>query len=113
MLDLNLPSRPPALVESFFDYVHQQGALARVLDAVTQRTSFVYNDEGCWFPDTEDPDPFFHFEGVKFGLVDESAMVVISEAECWQYVEQFVKSAVRNGDADAIAIPRMLARVVK
>ena len=113
MIDPNPPSRPPAWVKSFFDYVHQQGELVHVLDAVTQKNSYVYNEEGCWFPDLEDPDPFFHFEGVKFGLVDESAIDLISEAECWRYVQQFVAAAVGPGDADAVAIRRMLARVGK
>lgn len=108
------PSRPPpALVTSFLDYVYQQGVLVRVLDVVTQRISYVYNEEGCWFPDSEDPDPFFHFEGVKFGLVDESAIVVIPETECWRYFQQFVRAKVDLGDADVIAIEPMLARVIK
>ena len=85
--------------------------MMRVLDMITQRNSYVYNDEGCWFPDPEEADSFFHFEGVKFGLADEA--VVISEAECWQYAQQFVDETVRNDDADATAIRLMLARVVK
>lgn len=112
MLNPNVASSPPALVKSFLDYVHQQGALVRVLESLTQRNSYVYNEEGCWFPDPDDPDPYFHFEGVKFGLVDESATIVVSEAECWQYVQQFVKTKVGLGTADMIAIERMLTRVV-
>lgn len=96
---------------SFLDYVYQQGALVHVLDVVTQRSNYVYNEEGCWFPDLEDPDPFFHFEGVKFGLVDESAIVVIPETDCWRYFQQFVRAKVELDDADMTAIERMLARV--
>lgn len=112
MFDSNPPNHPPDLVKCFFEYVHQQGALMRVLDALTQRTSYVYNEEGCWFPDPDDPDPYFHFEGVKFGLVDESAIVVISEAECWQYVRQVAKVYAAECDANAVAVARMLARIV-
>ncbi|MGJ7527316.1 ribonuclease toxin immunity protein CdiI [Variovorax sp. GB1P17] len=112
MFDSNSPNHPPDLIKCFFEYVHQQGALMRVLDALTQRISYVYNEEGCWFPDPDDPDPYFHFEGVKFGLVDESAIVVISEAECWQYVRQVAKVYAAECETNAVAVARMLARIV-
>ena len=96
---------------SFLDYVYQQGALVHVLDVVTQRSDYVYNEECCWFPYLEDPDPFFYFEGVKFGLVDESAIVVIPETDCWLHFQQFMKAKVDLDDADMTAIERMLARV--
>jgi hypothetical protein len=100
------------LIRSFFEYVHQQGELVHVLDVITKRNSYVYNEEGCWFPDRHDSDQFWHFDGVKFGLVDGSAIAVVSEADCWRYVQDFVKSAAGIDDADAVAIARMLARVV-
>jgi len=103
----------PAPTRSFLEYVHQQGVLVRVLEVLTQRNSYVYNEEGCWFPDADDPEPFFRFEGVKFGLVDESAMIVITEEECWQCIRTFVTTATGISPGDANTILKMLARVDK
>lgn len=107
------PQKPnaPALVVGFFDYVYSQGELLTVLDCITQKRDYIYNEEGCWFPDPTDPDPFCHFEGVKFGLVDESEIVVISEAECWHCVRQVAEAYVlKHGDKGS-AVAQLLERI--
>lgn len=97
------------MVKSFFNYVCEQRALIRALDAITQRCGYAYNEEYCFFPDPNDPDSSLHFDGVAFGVSDEE--VVVTEVECWQYVRQAGHFWVEQNKADADVVRRILLRI--
>lgn len=54
-------------------------------------------------------DKNFHFDGVMFGASDEE--VIVTEGECWQYVQQAALFWIERKQADAIPVKRILLRV--
>ena len=103
-------SDPQWQVKSFFNYICEQGALVTVLEAITQRLGYAYNEEYCVFPDLDDPDPSLHFVGVTFGVSDEE--VNITEGEFRRYVQRAALFWIERNQADADAIRRMLRRML-
>jgi len=97
------------MVKSFFNYVCEQGSLVTVLNVVTQRYGYAYNEEYCVFPDPGDPDPSLHFDGVAFGVSKEE--VIITEVECWRYVRQAGLFWIGQNKNDADAVRRILLRI--
>jgi len=98
------------MVKSFFNYVCEQETLIAVLDVTTQRCGYAYNEEYCFFPDRDDPDPSLHFDGVAFGVSGEEE-VVITEVECWRYVRQVGFFWIEQNRVDADAVRRILLRI--
>jgi hypothetical protein len=100
---------PNWMIKSFFNYVCEQGALVEVLDAITKKCGYAYNEAYCVFPDLNDPDSSLHFNGVAFGLSDEE--VVITEVECWRYVRQAGFFWIEQNKAGTDAVRRILLRI--
>jgi hypothetical protein len=100
---------PHWMVKSFFNYVCEQRALVKALDVITQKRGYAYNEEYCVFPDPDAPDSSLHLNGVAFGVSDEE--VVITEAECWQYVRQVGLFWIEHNKVDADAVKRILLSI--
>jgi len=100
---------PHWMVKSFFNYVYEQNALIPVLDQITQRHGYGYNEEFCIFPDPNDSDPVYHFEGVMFGVGDEE--IIITEAECWNYVRHVAAFYASRHGAEMATIENFLKRI--
>lgn len=100
---------PYWMVKSFFNYVCEQKALVHVLEVITKRCSYAYNEEYCVFPDPDDPDQSLHFDGVIFGVSDEE--VIVTEAECWQYVRRAALFWIEHNEVDAVVVKQILLRI--
>ncbi|WP_343732086.1 ribonuclease toxin immunity protein CdiI [Duganella sp.] len=105
----NWRADPHWMVKSFFNYVCEQGALIHALEAISNRQGYAYNEEYCFFPDLNDPDPSFHFDGVAFGVSDEE--VVITEAQCWEYTRKAALFWMERNKEDAVTVKGILLRV--
>lgn len=95
--------------KSFFNYVCEQNTLVTVLEAISRRHSYAYNEEECVFPDLDDPDPYFHFVGVKFGVSGEE--VNVTEGDFWYYVQRAALFWMERNEADTDALRRILRRI--
>ena len=100
---------PHWMVKSFFNYVCEEEALLAVLDVISQRCGYAYNEEYCFFPDRDDPDPSLHFDGVALVVCDEE--VVITEVEYWRYVLQVGLFWIEQNRVGADAVRRILLRI--
>ncbi|MES2298962.1 MAG: ribonuclease toxin immunity protein CdiI [Pseudomonadota bacterium] len=100
---------PHWMVKRFLNYVYEQNVLIDALDQITQRHGFDYNLEFCFFPDRNNPNPIYHFEGVTFGICDDE--VIITEAECWKYVREVAAFYIARNKADAATVTMILKRI--
>jgi hypothetical protein len=92
-------------VKTFFNYVCEQGALADALESIIQRYAYAYNEEYFFFPDRDDPDPSFHFDGVTFGVSDEE--VIINDQECCHYARQAAQFCLERNILDAVTFQKI------
>lgn len=62
-------------VEEFFNSIYSQDRFLWALPNLVSGISCVVNDDYCRFPDSQDPDPEMHFDGVLFGIGDDEIII--------------------------------------
>lgn len=74
------------IVKEFFNSIYSQGRFLWALPLILEKKGCGVNEDYCFFPDLADPDPEYHFCGVKIGLMDDE--VVITDEELSRFVRQ-------------------------
>lgn len=84
---------PHWLVKEVFNAFCHQGHFIYAIECMIEKCGITDEHDYCWFPQMDKPNPDFHFEGIKFGNIDDE--IVISEQDFVEHVmeacRQFVK----------------------
>ena len=75
---------PNWIVKEFFNSIYYQGRFLWALPLILERKGCGVNEDYCFFPDYSDPNPEYHFDGVKVGLMEDE--VLISDRELLKFV---------------------------
>lgn len=75
---------PQWVVKEFFNSIYQRDNFLWVLPLIVENKGCGVNEDYCFFPDMNDPDPFYHVTGVTFGTMDNE--VTISDDQCNTYL---------------------------
>ncbi|MDU5476254.1 ribonuclease toxin immunity protein CdiI [Pantoea sp.] len=81
------------VLKDFFNSLHLQGKLLYGVDKIIKKCGFVINETYCHYPDLQDIDPDFHFEGIMFGvwegeiIVPESIGFKYARIACEKYIQ--------------------------
>ncbi|WOB91777.1 ribonuclease toxin immunity protein CdiI [Providencia sp. PROV175] len=59
---------PNWVIKDFFNSLNLSERLIDSVEKIISRCGFVINETYCHFPDLDDPDPEFHFDGIMFGV---------------------------------------------
>lgn len=59
--------------------MYSQGRFMWALPLILERKGCAVNEDYCFFPDKNDPNPEYHFEGVKIGLMDDEVTLDYDE----------------------------------
>ena len=72
---LDRANDPLVLAKEYFNLVHMMNGFFDALSNLTHRIGYSIGEGHCSFPDLDDPDPDFHFEGVRLGILDEEIVI--------------------------------------
>ncbi len=74
---------PNWVIKSFFNSLNLSERLIYGVEKIINRCGFVINETYCHFPDLNDSDPEFHFDGIMFGVWDGE--IIVPEATGYKY----------------------------
>lgn len=80
----NVKNDPDWVVKEFFNSAYSQGEFVSSINAITKGYSFVINEDYCLFQELDSSDQDLHFEGVKFGIMDDQ--VVVANDVFWEFL---------------------------
>jgi len=97
------------VLKDFFNSLNLQGKLLYGVDNIIKRCGFVINETYCHYPDLQDIDPDFHFEGIMFGVWEGE--IVVSEKVGFEYVRLACENYVKLHPEDKEKINELLAKI--
>jgi hypothetical protein len=103
-VDLNCD--PHWIVKEFFNSIYRQGKFLWALPLIVEKKGCGLNEEFCFFPDLNDPDPVYHFSGVMFGTMGDE--VIISDEQCNAYLQEACDRYLHENPDDHAVVTRML-----
>ena len=89
----NVENDPEWIVKEFFNSAYLQREFVSAVNAISEGRSCVINEDYCLFPEPESSDPDLHFDGVKFGIMDDQVIVAhdafrtFLRAACGRYIQ--------------------------
>lgn len=104
--NVDYKSDPHWVVKEFFNSVYQQEKFLWVLPLLVGRKGCGVNEEFCFFPNLNDPDPTYHFSGVTFGTMGEET--IVTDEQFNAYLKDACDLYLRNRPADESLVARAL-----
>ncbi len=84
---------PEWVIKEFFNSIYSQHKFLWALPFILKRHGCCVNETDCTFPDLDDPDPIYHFDGIMFSVY--SGEVIVPESVGFNYVrlacERYIK----------------------
>ena len=96
--NVNHQTDPHWIAKQFFNSMYQQDRFLWALPLMVERTGCCVNEEFCFFPDLNDPDPVYHFSGVNFGTFDDE--IIITDEQYNSYLIEACARYVEENPAD-------------
>lgn len=84
--NIDFKNDPHWVVKEFFNSIYHQDKFLWALPLLVEKKGCGVNEEFCFFPDLNDPDPVYHFTGVTFGTMDDE--VIVSDDQCNTYLKE-------------------------
>lgn len=97
------------VLKDFFNSLHLQNRLIYGVDNIIKRCGFVINETYCHYPDLQDVDPDFHFEGVMFGVWEGE--VIVSEDIGFKYARLACEKYLKLHPEDSEKVNSLLAKL--
>ena len=82
--NIDFKNDPYWVVKEFFNSIYQQDKFLWALPLLVEKKGCGVNEEFCFFPDLNDPDPVYHFTGVTFGTIGDE--VIVTDDQCSTYL---------------------------
>ncbi|XYQ54996.1 ribonuclease toxin immunity protein CdiI [Pectobacterium carotovorum] len=90
------------IIMDFFNSLNLQNKFIYGIDSIIKKHGFVINETYCQFPDLQELDTDFHFEGIMFGVWEGE--VIVPEKTALKHIrlacERYVK--IHPEDADKV-----------
>jgi len=77
--NVNTKIGPTWIVKEFFNSLQSQERFLWALRLIVDRRGCAVNYDYCFFSDLNDPDPEYHFSGVKIGVGDHEIQLTDEE----------------------------------
>lgn len=97
------------VLKDFFNSLHLQNRLIYGVGNIIKRCGFVINETYCHYPDLQDVDPDFHFEGVMFGVWEGE--VIVSEDIGFKYARLACEKYLELHPEDSEKVNCLLAKL--
>ncbi|MDE1483439.1 ribonuclease toxin immunity protein CdiI [Xenorhabdus bovienii] len=73
------------VMKEFFNSLYTQGKFLWALPHILKKSGCGVNETYCVFPDFDDPDPEYHFDGITFGVWEGE--IIVPESVGFDYVK--------------------------
>jgi hypothetical protein len=103
---VNFDNDPHWVVKDFFNSIYQQDKFLWALPLLVEKKGFGINEEFCFFPDLNDPDPIYHFSGVTFGTMDDE--VIVSDDQYNKYLKEACERYIEDNPEDRGLVAQVL-----
>jgi hypothetical protein len=105
------------IIKEFFNSVYLQGEFVSAVNSILGGRSFIFNEEYCLFPEPQSADQDLHFEGAKFGIMENQvvitndALIKIIHAACNRYIHIHPenKHKLPNFQLESDVSPRLIS----
>ncbi|MNG75192.1 hypothetical protein D3C79_336910 [compost metagenome] len=97
------------VLKEFFNSLHLQDRLIDGVGNIIKRCGFVINETYCHYPDLQDVDPDFHFEGIMFGVW--GGEIIVSEDIGFKYARLACEKYLNRHPEDSEKVNSLLAKL--
>ncbi|WP_217470668.1 ribonuclease toxin immunity protein CdiI [Photorhabdus akhurstii] len=97
------------IMKEFFNSIYSQGEFLWALPLVLKKDGCGVNETYCTFPNLDDPDPEYHFEGVMFGVWEGE--IIVPESTCFEYVKLACEKYLQLHPEDTEQVKSLLAQL--
>ncbi|MEB6380849.1 ribonuclease toxin immunity protein CdiI [Leclercia adecarboxylata] len=97
------------VLKSFFNSLHLQNRFIYGIDNIIERHGFVINETYCHYPDLQDIDPEFHFDGIMFGVWDGE--IIVPESVGFKYIYLACEKYLQLHPEDTDKVKALLAKI--
>ena len=97
------------VIKSFFNSLNLSEKLLDGVSNIINRTGFVINEMYCHFPDLNNYDPEWHFEGIMFGVCEDE--IVVPESVGFDYVRLACEKYLQLHPEDSAKVSTLLAQL--
>ncbi|MFP1814116.1 ribonuclease toxin immunity protein CdiI [Lonsdalea quercina] len=97
------------VLKDFFNSLHLQGKFLYGVNNIIKRRGFVINETYLHYPDLQDIDPEFHFEGIMFGVWEGE--IIVSEDVGFKYTRLACEKYLQLHPEDTDKINELLAKL--
>lgn len=98
------------VAKEFFNSIYQQDSFLWALPLLVQKKGCSVNEEYCFFPDPNDPDPASHFSGAMFGTMGEE--VIVSDQQYESYLTEACNKFLENHPEFQVRVNAILAKPI-
>ncbi|CAQ85453.1 MULTISPECIES: ribonuclease toxin immunity protein CdiI [Photorhabdus] len=100
---------PKWVIKDFLNSINLSERLIECVEKIINRCGFVINETYCHFPDLEDPDPEYHFDGIMFGVWEGE--IIVPESVGFEYVRLACEKYLQLHPEDKDKVSALLARL--
>lgn len=100
---------PDWIIKEFFNSLNVGGKFLWALPYVIDKVGCGIDETFCSFPDLNDPDPEYHFEGIMFGVW--KGEIIVPEAVAFKYVRLACEKYLDLHPEDTEKVNELLAKI--
>lgn len=97
------------VMKDFFNSLNLQGKFIYGVSKAIDKCGFVINEIYCHFPDIEEIDPDFHFEGMMFGVWEGE--IIVPEAVGFTYIRLACEKYLQLHPEDTDQVSALLTKI--
>ncbi|MFP1741060.1 ribonuclease toxin immunity protein CdiI [Lonsdalea quercina] len=97
------------VLKDFFNSLYLQGKFLYGVNNIIKRCGFVINETYLHYPDLQDIDPEFHFEGIMFGVWEGE--IIVSEDVGLKYTRLACEKYLQLHPEDTDKVNELLAEL--
>ncbi|WP_250151147.1 ribonuclease toxin immunity protein CdiI [Photorhabdus akhurstii] len=100
---------PEWVMKEFFNSIYLQRKFLWALPFIVKKCGCCVNETDCTFPDLEDSDPAYHFEGIMFSVY--SGEIIVPESVGFEYVRMACEKYLQLHPEDADQVNSLLTQL--
>ncbi|WP_338457889.1 ribonuclease toxin immunity protein CdiI [Pantoea sp. Nvir] len=97
------------VLKDFFNSLNLQGRFLYGVDNIIRKCGFVINETYCHYPDLQDVDPDFHFEGIMFGVWEGE--IIVPESVGFKYTRLACERYLKLHPEDTEKVKSLLSKL--
>jgi hypothetical protein len=100
---------PDWVIKDFFNSIHLYRKFVWGIEYIINKIGFVMDETYCNFPDWNDLDPEYHFNGIMFGVWEGE--IIVSEKIGFKYVRLACENYLKLHPEDTDKINKLLDKI--